>query len=48
MTSELYTEGETGTYYYRLFFQVLSGSALTEAESQSLIRHTAERVWRAG
>jgi transcriptional regulator with XRE-family HTH domain len=47
MTSELYIEGETDTYYYRLFFQVLSGSALTTAESQSLIRRTAERVWHA-
>jgi transcriptional regulator with XRE-family HTH domain len=45
MTSELYVEGETDTYLYRVFFEVLAQSALPPDESQRLITQTAERVW---
>jgi len=45
VTSELYVEGESDTYLYRLVFQGLANASLSPADSQHLIRHTAERVW---
>jgi Domain of unknown function (DUF5753)/Helix-turn-helix domain len=45
VTSELYVEGESDTYLYRLVFQGLVNASLSPADSQHLIRHTAERVW---
>ena len=43
--SEMYVEGETDTHLYRLVFQSLVNAALPTAESQDLIRRTAEQVW---
>jgi hypothetical protein len=45
LNTELYVEGETDTYIYRLFFQALSKAALPPAESRDLIVTTAERAW---
>ena len=45
VTSELYVEGETGTYLYRLVFQGLLNSSLSPADSQHLIRRTANELW---
>jgi hypothetical protein len=45
VTSELYVEGEIGTYMYRLVFQGLASASLPPADSQRLIRQTAERLW---
>jgi len=45
VTSELYVEGETGTYLYRLVFQGLLNASLSPAESQHLIRRTADGLW---
>jgi hypothetical protein len=45
VTSELYVEGETGTYLYRLVFQGLLKASLSPADSQNLIRRTAEELW---
>jgi hypothetical protein len=45
VTSELYVEGESDTYLYRLVFQGLVSAALPPTDSQHLIRHTAERAW---
>ena len=45
VTSELYVEGETGTYLYRLVFQGLLNASLSPAESQHLIRRTADELW---
>jgi hypothetical protein len=43
--SELYVEGETGTYLYRLVFQGLLSASLSPADSQYLIGRTAEELW---
>lgn len=43
--SELYVEGETDTYEFRLAFEHLSDMALQAAESQDLIMQTARQVW---
>jgi hypothetical protein len=45
VTSELYVEGETGTYLYRLVFQGLLNASLSPADSQNLIRRTAAELW---
>jgi hypothetical protein len=45
VTSELYVEGEPDTYMYRLVFQGLVNASLSSAESQRLIRRTAEGFW---
>ena len=45
VTSELYVEGESDTYLYRLVFQGLVNASLSPADSQHLIRQTAERLW---
>lgn len=45
VTSELYVEGETGTYLYRLVFQGLLNASLSPADSQHLIHRTAEELW---
>jgi transcriptional regulator with XRE-family HTH domain len=45
LKSELYVEGETDTYVYRLFFEALADLSLSPAESAKLIRDTADRVW---
>ena len=45
VTSELYVEGESDTYLYRLVFQGLANASLPPADSQHLIRQTAQRLW---
>lgn len=45
VTSELYVEGETGTYLYRLVFQGLLNASLSPADSQNLIGRTADELW---
>jgi hypothetical protein len=42
---EMYEEGETDTYVYRLVFQGLVKASLSPSESQRLIRRTAAQVW---
>jgi Domain of unknown function (DUF5753)/Helix-turn-helix domain len=43
--SNLYIEGETDTYMFRLFFQALTRAALSPEESRLLLRNTAHRAW---
>jgi Domain of unknown function (DUF5753)/Helix-turn-helix domain len=45
LNTELYTEGETDTYLYRLFFQAVARASLSPAESRQLIFTTIERAW---
>ena len=45
LNTELYVEGETDTYLYRLFFNALSDAALSPAESRDLIVTTRDRTW---
>ena len=45
LKSELYVEGETDTYRYRLIFQGLADASLSAADSQILIAQTAEHHW---
>lgn len=45
LTTELYVEGETDTYLYRLFFQALTKAALPPAESRQFIVSTMQRAW---
>jgi hypothetical protein len=45
LNAELYVEGETDTYLYRLFFQALAEAALPPAESKHFILSIMERVW---
>lgn len=45
VTSELYVEGESDTYLYRLVFQGLVNASLSPADSQDLIRHTVDQRW---
>jgi hypothetical protein len=45
LNTELYVEGETDTYLYRLFFQAVAKASLPPAESRDLIVTTMERVW---
>ena len=43
--SELYVEGESDTYLYRLVFQGLLNASLSPADSRHLIRRTANERW---
>jgi transcriptional regulator with XRE-family HTH domain len=45
VTTELYVEGESDTYLYRLVFQGLVNASLSPTDSQHLIRQTAQRLW---
>jgi Domain of unknown function (DUF5753)/Helix-turn-helix domain len=45
LNTELYVEGETDTYLYRLFFQALVNASLSAADSLHLIVTTIERTW---
>jgi Domain of unknown function (DUF5753)/Helix-turn-helix domain len=45
LKAELYIEGETDTYLYRLFFQALDKAALPPDESRHLITYSMERAW---
>jgi hypothetical protein len=45
LNTELYIEGETDTYLYRLFFEALTKASLPPAESRDLIVTTMERAW---
>jgi hypothetical protein len=45
LNTELYIEGETDTYLYRLFFQALIKASLSLPESRQLIVTTMQRVW---
>lgn len=45
LNTELYIEGETDTYLYRLFFEALAKASLSAAESRNLIVTTMERAW---
>jgi hypothetical protein len=45
LNTELYVEGETDTYLYRLFFQALVKASLSRADSRHLIVSTIERAW---
>lgn len=46
LTTELYIEGETDTYLYRLFFQALTSAALSPEDSLLVLRAAVDRVWR--
>jgi len=43
--NELYIEGETDTFTYRLFFSAFVAAALPAGESRQLILETAQRIW---
>jgi len=45
LNTEMYVEGETDTYLYRLFFQALVKGSRSPAESRHLIFTTIERAW---
>ncbi|MCW2893312.1 MAG: helix-turn-helix domain protein [Actinomycetia bacterium] len=45
LKTELYIEGETDTYLYRLFFQALDNAALPPDESRLFIISTLEHTW---
>jgi len=45
LNTELYIEGETDTYLYRLFFQAAAKASLSPAESRHLIVTTMGRAW---
>jgi Domain of unknown function (DUF5753)/Helix-turn-helix domain len=45
LSTELYIEGETDTYLYRLFFQAVAKASLSPADSRRLIVRTIERTW---
>ena len=45
LNTELYIEGETDTYLYRLFFEAVTKASLPPAESRHLIVTTIERAW---
>lgn len=45
LNTELYIEGETDTYLYRLFFQALAKASLSPVDSRSLIVTTIGRTW---
>jgi len=45
LNTELYVEGETDTYLYRLFFQAAAKASLPPTESRDLIVTTMERAW---
>jgi transcriptional regulator with XRE-family HTH domain len=43
--SELYVEGETETYEFRLFFNAFATASLPATESRELLRETAAQHW---
>jgi Domain of unknown function (DUF5753)/Helix-turn-helix domain len=45
LNTELYVEGETDTYLYRLFFQALVKASLSAADSRHLIVTKIEGTW---
>ena len=45
LNTEMYVEGETDTYLYRLFFQALVKGSRSPAESRHRIFTTIERAW---
>lgn len=45
LSTQLYVEGESDTYQYRLFFEALSEASLPPAASRDLIVTTKQRVW---
>jgi uncharacterized protein DUF5753/helix-turn-helix protein len=45
LSTELYIEGETDTYLYRLFFDALIKASLSLPESRQLIVTTMQRIW---
>lgn len=45
LNTELYVEGETDTYLFRLFFQALAAASLPPAESRHLIVSTMDGTW---
>lgn len=45
LNTELYIEGETDTYLYRLFFQALGKAALSPAESRHFLTSTIGQTW---
>jgi hypothetical protein len=45
LNTEMYVEGETDTYLYRLFFQTLVKASRSPAESRHLIFSAIERAW---
>lgn len=45
LNTELYIEGETDTYLYRLFFEAVAKASLSPADSRSLIVTTIDRTW---
>jgi hypothetical protein len=47
-STELYIEGETDTYLYRLIFQALVEVSLPPDQSRDFILDTASRVWGIG
>jgi hypothetical protein len=44
LSTQLYVEGETDTYLYRLYFDALTEAALPQAESRDLIVTAMERI----
>jgi transcriptional regulator with XRE-family HTH domain len=46
VASELYVEGESDTYLYRLVFDGLANASLSPADSRHLIKQTAEQRWK--
>jgi hypothetical protein len=45
LTTELYIEGETDTYLYRLFFQALAKASLSSTASRNAIEAAIELSW---
>ena len=45
LNTELYIEGETDPYLYRLFFQAVAKASLAPDDSRRLIITTVERAW---
>jgi hypothetical protein len=45
LSTQLYIEGETDTYLYRVYFQNLAKASLSPAESRNFIVSTIERTW---
>jgi hypothetical protein len=45
LSNELYVEGETDTYPYRLFFQALTEASLPPTKSRDLIVTVLQRAW---
>jgi hypothetical protein len=42
----LYIEGETDTYIFRLLFRAFADASLSPDDSRELILETAQRVWK--